>query len=144
MRDLGRLLSHASIAVVGGGAWCEAIISAAKQLGFQGRILPVHPKGKTIAGIEAVKSLADFPGPIDAAFIGVNRHATLDVVADLKALNAGGAICFASGFSEAAAEDESGQDLQTQLVAAAGDMQILGPNCYGFLNALEGAGRWPD
>ena len=27
---------------------------------------------------------------------------------------------------------------------AAGDMTILGPNCYGFLNYLDGVALWPD
>lgn len=144
MRDLSRLLAPKSIAVIGGGAWCESIISAANRLGFNGTLLPVHPTGKTIAGIPSLKSISDFPEPIDAAFIGVNRHATLGIVAELRDLGAGGAICFASGFSEAQAEDTSGDDLQTQLVSAAGQMPILGPNCYGFLNAMDRAGIWPD
>ncbi len=34
--------------------------------------------------------------------------------------------------------------MQAQLVAAAGDMPILGPNCYGVINYLDGALLWPD
>jgi acetyl-CoA synthetase len=105
---------------------------------------PVHPTGKQIAGHKSLRSLEEVPGPIDAAFIGVNRHATLDVVAQLRRLKAGGAICFASGFSEAAAEDAAAQDLQTALIEAAGEMPILGPNCYGFVNAFDGCAIWPD
>jgi acyl-CoA synthetase (NDP forming) len=144
MQDLSRLLKPKSIAVIGGGAWCTSIIAAARQIGFEGILRPVHPSGKTIAGIPSLPSLDQFPGPVDAAFIGVNRHATLDIVAQLRSLGAGGATCFASGFSEAAAEDAAGHDLQAQLIATAGDMPILGPNCYGFLNALDGCGIWPD
>jgi acetyl-CoA synthetase len=59
-------------------------------------------------------------------------------------MGAGGAVCFASGFSEAVAEDAAGSDLQAALVAAAGDMPILGPNCYGYINALDNALLWPD
>ena len=59
-------------------------------------------------------------------------------------LGIGGAVCFASGFREAAAELEDGVGLQEELVTAAGDMPILGPNCYGFINALETASLWPD
>ena len=33
---------------------------------------------------------------------------------------------------------------QAKLVAAAGDMPILGPNCYGVINYLDGALLWPD
>ena len=144
MRDLTRLLKPKSIAVIGGGAWCASIISAAEQIGFDGLLHPVHPTGKQIAGRNSLPNLNDFPGPIDAAFIGVNRHATLEVVAQLQSLKAGGATCFASGFSEAAAEDAAAQDLQAQLIAAAGDMPILGPNCYGFVNAFDGCAIWPD
>ncbi|SLN10487.1 hypothetical protein TRL7639_00007 [Falsiruegeria litorea R37] len=143
-RDLARVLNPTSIAVIGGGAWCASIIEAAQRIGYQGRIFPVHPSGKEIAGIKAIEKLEDWDGPIDAAFIGVNRFATLEVVSSLRELGAGGAVCFASGFTEALAEDASGADLQAQLVAAAGGMPILGPNCYGFVNALDRAAIWPD
>ncbi|MEM1374012.1 MAG: acetate--CoA ligase family protein [Pseudomonadota bacterium] len=143
-RDLRRLFSPACIAVIGGGTWCAAIIGAARALGFAGRIVPVHPTRREVAGLAAVASVRDVGEPIDAAFVGVNRHATVGVVEELRALNSGGTICFASGFSEARAEDASGGDLEAALVAAAGEMPILGPNCYGFLNALDQAGIWPD
>ena len=95
MRDLKRLLRARSIAVVGGGTWCASILGAAERIGYSGAIYPVHPSGKKIAGRESFRSLRDVPGAIDAAFIGVNRHTTLDVVAELNALGAGGATCFA-------------------------------------------------
>ncbi|MEP4194523.1 MAG: acetate--CoA ligase family protein [Aliishimia sp.] len=144
MRNLSRLFQARSIAVVGGGAWCASIIGAARRIGYQGDLFPVHPSGKEIAGLPSLTSLSDYDGPIDGAFIGVNRHASLQIVRDLNALNAGGAICFASGFSEATAEDASGADLQAELVSNAGDMPVLGPNCYGFINALDQVAIWPD
>ena len=84
MSDLTRLLNPKSIAVIGGGEWCSSIISAADQIGFKGIIIPIHPTKKEIAGLPTLKSLDAFPGRIDAAFIGVNRHATLDIVAQLR------------------------------------------------------------
>lgn len=144
MMDLSRLLGAKSIAVIGGGAWCASIIGAAQRIGYRGDIFPVHPSGKEIAGLSSYRSVSDWPGPIDAAFIGVNRHAALGIVSELRDLGAGGAICFASGFSEASAEDASGADLQAQLVSNAGDMPVLGPNCYGFINALDRVAIWPD
>ena len=141
---LTRLFRPKSIAVVGGGAWCAQVINQATQMGYLGDIWPVHPKAKDVAGHAAFRSIHDLPAPPDATFIGVNRFATIDLVAELAALGAGGAICFASGFSEAAAEDQGAAALQQQLIKAAGDMPILGPNCYGFINALDGALLWPD
>lgn len=141
---LNRLFQPKSIAIVGGGAWCEQVIKQSQGMGFSGDIWPVHPRSGEIAGYLAYKSLTDLPSAPDAVFIGINRHATVELVRSLAAMGAGGAVCFASGFSEAAAEDETGDDLQAQLVEAAGDMPILGPNCYGFINALDGALLWPD
>lgn len=143
-RDLQRLLQPRTIAVIGGGAWCQQVIHQSERMGFQGQIWPVHPKADTVAGHKAWRGLSDLPGAPDAVFIGVNRHITIDIVRELAAMGAGGAVCFASGFSEAAAEDDTGGDLQAALVEAAGDMPILGPNCYGFVNALDGALLWPD
>ncbi|PLS23006.1 acetate--CoA ligase family protein [Neptunicoccus cionae] len=141
---LQRLFSPKSIAIIGGGAWCEAVAEQAQRAGFKGPIFPVHPKGKPLGNLPAYTSLGDLPEPPDACFIGVNRHATLDIVAELSAMGAGGAICFASGFSEADHEDAAGSDLQAQLVAAAGQMPVLGPNCYGMINYLDSAILWPD
>ena len=138
MNDFSRLLRPKSIAVLG-SVWAENVIGQCRKMGFAGEVWPVHPSKPDIAGLPAFASLADLPAPPDASFIGVNRHATVGVVAELAAMGAGGAICFASGWTEAG---EAG--LQTELVAAAGGMPILGPNCYGVINYLDGALLWPD
>lgn len=138
MKDLSRLLRPRTIAVLGAG-WAENVIEQCQKMGFDGPIWPVHPKRETVGGLRAYASLADLPGVPDATFIGVNRFATVDVVRELAAMGAGGAICFASGWEEAG---EAG--LQADLVAAAGAMPILGPNCYGVINYLDGALLWPD
>lgn len=144
MRTLERLLAPKSIAIVGGGAWGASIVGAANRMGFAGAIYLVHPNGKQVAGAQTVTSLLQIPGQIDAAFVAVNRHASIQIVQDLAKLKCGGAVCFASGFAEAKDEDQAGVDLQAKLVDAAADMPILGPNCYGFINALDRTAIWPD
>ena len=138
MKSLDRLLRPRHIAVLGAG-WALNVIEQCAKMGFKGPVWPVHPTKATIGGLKAYASLADLPEPPDATFIGVNRFATIDVVAELAAMGAGGAICFASGWTEAGEPE-----LQDRLVAAAGDMPILGPNCYGVINYLDGALLWPD
>ncbi|MEM9626127.1 MAG: acetate--CoA ligase family protein [Pseudomonadota bacterium] len=140
MKKLRRLLRPRSIAVVGGGAWCEAVVGCCRRSGFDGPVWPVHPTRETVADLPAFKSIQDLTDAPDASFIGVNRNATIEVVEALVNRGAGGAVCFASGFKEA----KDGCDLQESLLAAAGDMPLLGPNCYGFINNLEGAALWPD
>lgn len=138
MADLTRLLRPRSVAVLGAG-WAENVITQCRKMGFEGPIWPVHPARDSIAGLPTHACLADLPEPPDATFIGVNRFATVEIVKELSAMGAGGAICFASGWEEAG---EAG--LQDRLVAAAGQMPILGPNCYGVINYLDGALLWPD
>jgi acyl-CoA synthetase (NDP forming) len=143
-RDLSRLLRPNSIAVIGGGAWCAQIVRQSLGMNFTGRIDVIHPRSEIIEGVQSVPSLSSLDHAPDAVFVGVNRVASIEVVRELSAMGAGGAVCFASGFSEAAAEDGNGADLQAALVDAAGEMPIFGPNCYGFINALDGALLWPD
>ena len=136
--DLNRLLRPRSIAVMG-SVWAENVIDQCRKMGFAGPVWPVHPTKTQIAGLPAYAALSELPEAPDATFIGVNRHATVSVVRELAARGAGGAVCFASGWTEAGESR-----LQDALVAAAGDMPILGPNCYGVINYLDGALLWPD
>ena len=133
-RDLTRLLRPQSVAVIGGGAWCQAVLDQLKLSGFKGELWHVHPRTGDFARI------ADLPHPPDAAFVGINRDATIAAVSELSAIGAGGAVCFASGFAEV----DDGGHLNQQLITAAGDMPILGPNCYGMINTFDGALLWPD
>jgi acyl-CoA synthetase (NDP forming) len=144
MHPLDRLFNPKSIAVVGGGAWCENVIRECRKFGFSGDLWAVHPRRTDVGGVAARRSLDDLPGAPDAVYIGVNRHTTIEVVGAAARLGAGGAVCFASGFREASAELEDGCNLQSALTSAAGAMPILGPNCYGFINALDTAALWPD
>ncbi|MFK7761873.1 MAG: acetate--CoA ligase family protein [Roseobacter sp.] len=143
-RDLSRLLRPRSIAVVGGGVWCQQVIEQCLRMGFAGHIFRVHPRADAVEGIKPVPRISDLPQAPDAVFLGINRNATIDAIAALSAMGAGGAVCFASGFAEAFAEDSQSTEMQAALIAAAGDMPILGPNCYGFVNAVDGALLWPD
>ena len=136
---LARVLRPRTIAAIGGGAAAK-MIRQCDRLGFDGEIWPVHPTHARVEARQAFPTVADLPGAPDAAFIAVNRDATVAAVADLARLGAGGAVCYASGFREA----EDGCELENELVAAAGPMPIIGPNCYGLLNLLDRAALWPD
>jgi len=142
-RSLNRLIRPKSIAVFGGKE-ARRVIEQCDKMGFKGAIWPVHPKLDEVLGHKCYRSVADLPAAPDASFVGVNRQLTIEIIRDLSARGAGGAICYASGFREAVSELADGNDLQEALVAAAGDMPIVGPNCYGFINALDGALLWPD
>ena len=138
--DLSRLLRPRSIAVFG-GKFAQAVVHQCDRIGYSGDLWPVNPNRDDVLGHPCFVSAADLPGPPDAAFIGVNRHQTIGVLADLAAMGAGGATAFASGFKETGPE---GERLQNAFIEAAGDMPVIGPNCYGLINYLDGALLWPD
>ena len=136
---LHRLLRPSSIAVLG-GKWAENVVVSCGEIGFKGDVWAVHPHKENLGGVKAYADLDALPAAPDAVFLGVNRHASIDLVARLSAMGAGGVVAFASGFAEV----EDGDIYQQKLVAAAADMPVLGPNCYGFINYLDGALLWPD
>lgn len=138
MTGLARFLKPQSVATFGGG-WAVNVIEQLQKSGYSGDIWPVHPSREQICGIACYPDIESLPGSPDASFVGVNRELTIEVIRGLNRAGAGGAICFASGFKEA---DNS--DLQDQLLQAAGDMPILGPNCYGLVNYLDNVCLWPD
>ena len=137
---LARLLRPRHIAVFG-GRFAAAVIRECERIGFDGDIWPVNPGRDALGGRRCYADVAALPQAPDASFVAVPREATVAVVEALAARGAGGAVCYASGFAEAGDE---GRALQDALVSAAGDLAVIGPNCYGLLNYLDGAALWPD
>src|SRR4249919_2222475 len=111
MQRLERLLRPRSIAVFG-GVQAAAVVKQSQKMGFAGEIWPVHPTKDDVAGVKAYRSVAELPAAPDAAFVGVNRFLTRDIIRELAARGAGGAICFAAGFLEAGSDDADGERLQ--------------------------------
>lgn len=137
--NLKRMLAPQHVAFVGGRSMARALKRCAEG-GYQGQMWLVNPQHDSLEGVPCVRNVADLPCGPDAVFIATNRELTLTCVAELAAIGAGGAICYASGFAETGAE---GQALQQQLLKAAGDMALLGPNCYGLLDYLHSSALWP-
>ncbi len=94
-----RFLHPKSIAVFGGRE-ARKVIEQCEAVGFTGEIWPVHPKHDEISGRKTYRSVAELPGSPDAAYIAVNRDLTIQLVAELAARDAGGVVCYATGFSE--------------------------------------------
>jgi len=138
--SLRRLFAPRSLAVFGGKAAAECILQARK-IGFGGQIWPVHPKHAELGGLKTFPRATDLPEAPDAVFLGVNRHASIDVAAELSAIGAGGAVAYASGFAE---QGDDGRALQDALLKTCGTMRLLGPNCYGFINFFDRVMVWPD
>lgn len=138
--NMQRLLSPKSIVFIGGSN-LELPIRNTRHIGFKGDLWVVNSKYTDIAGVRCYPTVEDLPAVPDAAFVAVNAQASVEVVRALHEKGCGGVVCYAAGFAETG---EAGSALQEKLVDAAGDMALVGPNCYGVLNFTQGVALWPD
>src|SRR5262249_52944378 len=120
-RNIKRLLAPKHIVFLGGDRAGHAI-QGCREAGYAGQMFAVHPKKPETQGLPCVPSTRDLPVAPDAAFISVPADTTIEVVADLAKLGAGGAVCYASGFSELG---EVGMPRHHALLEAAGEMAIV-------------------
>jgi acetyl-CoA synthetase len=140
--DIQRLIAPRSIALIGAGAWTDAVAAGNVALGYQGTLWRVHPTRLSTATTTYYRSVADLPGAPDAAFLAVPNTEAPAVAGALAARGCGGFVCFTAGFSETGSE--SGHRLTQDLLHRAGDLPFFGPNCYGFVNFFDRAAMLPD
>jgi len=137
---LARLLAPKSVAFIGG--WeAETALRVTQQLGFEGSIHAIHPKRDHLNGVACLRSVSELPEVPDCAFIAVKRELAVEMIAQLSAMGCGGVVLYSSGFAEL---DDAGKALEADMLKAAGSMPVMGPNCYGYANALDKCSPWPD
>ena len=140
--DIHRLIAPRSIALIGAGAWTDAVAAGNIAVGYTGTLWRVHPTRALTAATTYYRSIADLPGVPDAAFVAVPNHEAPGVAGSLAARNAGGFVCFTAGFSETGTE--SGHRLTRELSSKAAALPFFGPNCYGFVNFFDRVAMMPD
>lgn len=138
---LNRLLAPRSIALCG-GVWADAATAACRTVGFGGEVWRVHPNRTSDAVRRYYRSIAELPAAPDATFIAAPAREVPAIAAALAARQAGGFVCFASGFGETGTP--AGRELAAALTDAAATLPYFGPNCYGFINFFDRAALWPD
>lgn len=140
MSNLEQLLSPRSIAIVGASADFGKIngrplkFLLAKQ--YPGRIYPVNPKYRSIAGLVCYPDAASIPDEVDLAIVAVPAALVPAAIEDLGRKGVPAAVVFSSGFGELGVE---GARLEAELKARAhaAGMRICGPNCLGLVNAFD-------
>ncbi|MDW4551253.1 acetate--CoA ligase family protein [Defluviimonas sp. D31] len=122
-----------SVAFIGGSNLNPAL-KYHRDLGFEGPTWVVNPKYETLQGYPCVPSIEELPEVPDLAFVAIRRDAAVEAIEGLRRIGCRAAVCNAAGFAETGTE---GGDLQARLVAAAGDMAVLGPNSVGLVNFVD-------
>lgn len=136
--NLRRLLYPRHIAFIGGTDAAFSARQCAKQ--FDGPVWGVNPKRDSLGGVPCFDSVADLPEAPDAVFLATPREAATKTIAELSARGAGGVACYTAGYGELGGD---GQCAEAELIEAAGDIALVGPNCYGLVNYGNGAILWP-
>jgi acetyltransferase len=104
---------------------------------FGGVVFPVNPKRANVLGVQAYPDLASLPAPVDLAVIVTPAPSVPAVIADCVRTGVKGAIVISAGFKEIG---PSGLELERQVLAEArrGRLRIIGPNCLGVMNPVNG------
>lgn len=138
LNAIARLLKPRSVAVIGASA--DAAKTAGRPVaylrkhGFTGEIYPVNPRVSSIDGLTCYPDIASIPGTPDVAIVLLGAERAHQAVRELAAKGTAAAIVLASGYTETG---EEGARRQQQLIEAAGNMRILGPNTIGLVNLTD-------
>jgi acyl-CoA synthetase (NDP forming) len=137
---LAALFSPRAIALVGAtdkSGWSVNTLANLRQFGFPGAVHLVNPKGGTVHGEPAYRSLAEIPGPVDLAYVMVPTPAVLGVLREGADRGIRSYVVLTAGFGETGAE---GLRLEQEVVAFARErgLTVLGPNGNGYINAAAG------
>jgi acyl-CoA synthetase (NDP forming) len=132
-----KLLDPASIAVIGAstraGSFGERVLHNLRHYG--GRFYPVNARYQTIGEHTCYPNVRDLPEVVDCAVITAAREAVEEIVLDCVKAGVGGAIIFASGYSETGKADRIAQQERLAAIAQESGIRIVGPNCIGVVNA---------
>lgn len=137
--NLKKMLTPQHIVFIGGKKVIEQGIRNGKRIGFKGTMYAINRTEKEIDGVRCFKSVGELPIIPDAAFIAVRGERAVEIVKELNVKGVPGCVCYAAGFSEI-----GNTQLNNDLIEAAGDMALLGPNCYGMINYVDRVPLWPD
>ena len=134
--DLKRVFAPQSICVVGASARAGSFgnMVMGNLAKFTGRTYLVNPRYPEIDGRPCHASVRDLPEVPDCVVVAVGRDDVERVILECAEKGAGGAIVFASGYSESGLPERIA--LQQRLTDIARDtgLKIVGPNCLGVFS----------
>ena len=149
MQNLEYIFRPRSVAVVGVSnnplnIATRMFLNPLKELGFKGKIYPIHPKENKVAGLKAYPSVLDVPGPVDHVICAIKAHLTPKMMQDCAQKGVKTVHLFTSGFSETG--EEEGIRLEREIVDIAhkGGVRVIGPNCVGLYCPSSGLSFEPD
>ncbi len=141
LRSIERLLRPRAIAVIGAsrepGTIGHELLRNLVAGGFTGPVYPVNPEAASVASLPAWPTIGSVPGPVDLAVIAVPAAKVLEVTEECGQAGVGGLVVISAGFAETGPEGAASQLAVTRAAHRLG-MRLVGPNCFGVVNAEPG------
>lgn len=137
MYSVREVLDSKSVAVIGAsrdplkpGA---LILKVLRDVGFEGPVAGVNPRGGEIHGVPLYRSLAEIPFPVDLAVMLIPPARVPGAVAECARQRVKGIVISSEGFAEA---DETGRKYQEEIrrILKESGMRGFGPNTLGLVN----------
>ena len=137
---LDPIFSPRSVALVGAseraGSVGRTVLWNLLSSPFGGTIFPVNNKRSNILGVRTYPSVRELPEVPDVVVITTPAATVPDVLRESVELGIPGGIVISAGFKETGAE---GVALEREIMEiVSGRMRIIGPNCLGVMNPIQG------
>src|SRR4051812_43139277 len=141
-RDLKPFFSPASVALVGATddltRFAGRVLMRMMNFGYGGKVYPVNPRFKEVRGMTCYPSVRDLPAAPDHVGIVVPTERVMGVLEDCAARGARFATVYSGGFAETGTAEGRTRQAEITAFARRSGMRIMGPNCNGAVNFVDG------
>lgn len=135
-KNLNKFFNPSSIAIVGAtdgeGKVGTVITGNILKLGYQGKVFLVNPNKKELYGRQCYAEIKNIKEEIDLAVIVVPAALVNEIVKN-AADKVKNFVIISAGFSEIGEEGKKREE-ELKKTAEENNLNILGPNCLGFIN----------
>ncbi|MDO8648493.1 MAG: acetate--CoA ligase family protein [Candidatus Peregrinibacteria bacterium] len=136
------ILNPASVAVIGASAdekkLGHFLLKNLLTQGFSGEVHPVNPKGGEILGKQAFTSVGEIPGPVELAVIVTPTPTVVPLAEECAKKGVKTLVVITAGFGETGTEEGKKQEASLLKIVERAKMQLIGPNCLGYLRPSIG------
>ena len=140
-KNLETLLSPKSIAIIGASSTPQKVggivLNNVTNSDFKGVVYPVNPKISDINGVKTYPDIQNLPEVVDLAVIAIPSNLVNPVLKEIGEKGIKNVVIYSAGYKEIGLDGKILEDEMTQ-IAKQYSLNILGPNCLGFINNNSG------
>ncbi len=125
-----------------GSFGCRAAQSAIKGSNGQ-RVYFLNPKREELFGRRCYPDLASLPEVVDCMVLCPPAATVTSYLEEGGRLGIGAAVVYASGFGEERSAASKQMEAEITRICETYQIALMGPNCVGFINALDGICTFP-